>query len=56
MSVTSFWRYFCSVHSRHGLPEETSPKTSVQGRFKTSVDGKSLFLSTLVDPDAAAAF
>ena len=34
----------------------TITETSVQGRFKTPVDGKSLFLSIRVDPDAAAAF
>ncbi|GMB79368.1 ATP-dependent zinc metalloprotease FtsH [Shinella zoogloeoides] len=31
-------------------------ETTVQGRFKAPVDGKSLFLSTRVDPGAAAAF
>jgi len=34
----------------------TITETTVQGRFKAPIDGKSLFLSTRVDPDAAAAF
>ncbi|MCT7668119.1 ATP-dependent zinc metalloprotease FtsH [Shinella kummerowiae] len=34
----------------------TITETTVQGRFKAPFNGKSLFLSTRVDPDAAAAF
>ena len=38
------------------LASVTITETTLQGRFKQPEDGKALFISTRVDPDAAAAF